>query len=210
MAATDRSGKTLPAAFPNTYLRVMVDVLGQNGTDAILRRSGLEAWTSAPPQAGSEPGVDFALVSTMLAALEETIGDRGARGMERRMGATVFDEILRLQGPMAAVQDPAFQALPPEKKLTAGIHAVTRILAQISDWQALSEEVEGGVLVRAVDCPHCWGRSSASPVCTATIGLLTSAAQWSVPESTVTAAETACRAQGAPACEVRLRLEHQG
>ncbi|HSR48193.1 MAG TPA: hypothetical protein VLL77_09445 [Anaerolineales bacterium] len=210
MAATDHSGKTLPAIFPSLYLRVMADVLGQNGADAVLRRSGLEVWSSNPPIAGTGSGVDFAQISAMLAALEETIGRRGAAGMERRMGMAVFEEVLRPHGPIAAMQDPAFQALPADKKLRAGILAITRILGQLSDWQPVSEEIPGGVLVRTVDCPDCWGRSSHSPVCNPTMGLLMAGAYWSVPESAVVTDEAACRALDATACEVTLRFEDEG
>lgn len=206
MAALAPSGKSLPTSFAAAYLRILVDVIGPNGVDAMLRRAGLVAWAGHPPQPPPAPTVDFAEVSALLAGVEETIGVRGERGLARRMGAAVFEEILRPLGPIAAIRDPSFQALPEPRRLRAGLHAVVHVLAQTGHWEHTTHEVENGVAVRCEACPHCWGRSSDAPVCGATLGLLLAAAHWTVPEAEVTAEETACRARRDPACEFTLRL----
>lgn len=207
MAALALSGKTLPSSFAAVYLRILVDVVGPNGTDAMLRRAGLEAWTGQPPRPPDAPSVDFAEISALLAGVEETMGARGERGLARRMGAAAFEEILRPLGPIAAIRDPAFQAMPDVRRLRAGLHAVTRLLDQSGGWQQTTEDAEGGVVVRSSSCPHCWGRTSPAPVCSASLGLLVAAARWAVPEVDLAAEETACQARGDPGCEFLLRFE---
>jgi len=207
MAAIPPSGKTLPTPLASTYLKVMVDLLGPNGVDAVLRRAGLEGWIGNPPAVPKAPGVDFADVASLLDALDETLGVRGSRGLERRMGATGFAEVFQPVGAVAAMREPAFQEFPLERRLRSGMHVLARTLDQMTGAGASIQELPGTVVFRLDTCPSCWGRSSDGPVCASVVGLLSAAAAWMAPEAEVTIEETSCRAQGGPACEFNLRWE---
>jgi hypothetical protein len=203
MAALPPSGKSLPASIAAVYFEIMADVLGRNGAEAVVRHAGLDSWLPAP---SSEGVVDFSALSAMLASLEDTIGERGARGLMRRMGGAAFDRLIRPAGPVTAMQDPTFQTLPDERKLQAGLHTVARVLSQLGDWRADTEDVAGGALLRSVPCPHCWGRTSTEPLCAATIGLLSSAVRWIGAGDDPSIEETSCIASGGGACEIVIRL----
>jgi len=207
MAAIPPSGKTLPAPFAAAYIHVMVDLLGPNGVDAVLRLAGLETWIGRPPAVPDATPADFADISSLLGALDETLGSRGGRGLERRMGAKAFQEVLQSAGALAAMTDPAFQAFPLERRLRSGMHALGRTLDQMISAGVSSREEPGEVVFRFEACPSCWGRTSEGPVCAATIGLLAAAAAWMAPEAETTIEETACRAQGSSTCDFSIRWE---
>jgi hypothetical protein len=207
MAAPALSGKILPTGFAVSYLKVMVDLLGRHGTDAVLRRAGLESWIGRADPALASEAMDFAQASALLGGLEETLGARGGRGLARRMGAAAFDHVLRPVGAVAAMRDPGFQAFPLDRRLRAGMYGLARSLGQITSTLVTTREQDGAVVFRLDACPDCWARSSKTPACTPMIGMLSAAAAWIAPEAETRIVESACRAQGAAACEFIIRWE---
>lgn len=207
MAASDSSGNTLPAGFGASYLQVMADLLGRHGADAVLRRAGLEAWIGSAP--GDEP-LDFARSAALLLALEETLGRRGARGLARRMGAAAFQRVLQPVGPVTAMHESPFQSYPAERRLRVGLYGLARTLGSISSAAATTRDDPAGVTFRLEPCPDCWGRTSDAPACPSMHGMLVAAAKWIVPDAPTQIEESACRAQGAPACEFSVTLEAAG
>jgi len=207
MAAIPPCGKAFPSPVASTYLNVIVDLLGPNGVDAMLRLAGLETWIGRPPAVPDSQPVDFADIASLLRSLEETLGTRGSRGLERRMGATGFQQVFQSVGAVAAMRDPSFQESPVERRLRSGMHALAQTLDQMTGAGASIQEQQGALVFRIETCPSCWGRASDGPVCASIVGLLTAAAAWMAPESETTIDESACRAQGASGCEFSIRWE---
>jgi hypothetical protein len=210
MAASPLSGKALPAGFAASYLRVMVDLIGRHGADAVLRRSGLEAWIGRSEASLAGEPLDFARASAWLGGLEETLGARGARGLARRMGAAAFERVLRPVGAVAAMQDQRFQSLPPDRRLRAGMYGLARTLGSVTATALTTREAQSGVLVCLETCPDCWGRTTSSSACAPMLGLLTAAAAWIAADAVTVVEETSCRAKGAAACEFLVRWEAGG
>jgi hypothetical protein len=210
MAASDLSGNTLPAGFAASYIRVMLDIVGRHGTDAVLRRSGLEAWIGKTDASLAEVPLDFVQNSALLKALEETLGARGVRGLGRRMGAAAFERVLRPSSAVAAMHDPGFQAYPVARRLRAGLYGVVRTLGAISSVAATIREEGTGIVCRVEACPDCWGRSSSVPCCGLLLGIVTAGCAWIAPEAPVRVAETLCKSLGGPACEFSIHLEAGG
>jgi len=207
MAATAASVCTLPAGFAESYLQVTVDLMGRHGAEAVLRRSGLARWIGRPQGSLAGEALAFSDASAWLRGLEETLGPRGARGLGRRMGASAFDRVLRPSGVVAAMRDPAFQALPVDRRLRAGLYSLARVLGSWTSARLTTREDGEGLLLRSEPCPDCTGRQGTAPVCAAMVGLLSAAVTWIAVEASARWEEIACRAGGAPACEFRLRWE---
>jgi hypothetical protein len=210
MAASVPSGKALPAGFAASYLKVMVDLIGRHGADAVLRRSGLEAWIGRPESSLADETLDFAQAAAWLNGLEETLGARGARGLGRRMGSAAFERVLRPVGAVAAMRDPGFQAFPVDRRLRAGMYGLARTFGAMTSTAVTTREEQGAIILRLEACPDCWGRTAPPSACAPMLGLLSAAAAWIAPEAETHVEETNCRAQGAPACEFRLRWEDGG
>lgn len=203
------SGKHLPASLAATHLNVIVDLLGRNGADAVLRSAGLERWIDDPPTAASGRTVDFADFAALHHALADTLGRRGARGLSLRMGARDFEVLLKPVGAVAAMADPAFQAFPLERRLRAGLHAVARTFDQLGPFG--SEVVEDPQLAFQISaCPECWGRSAEASVCASMAGMVGAALRWISPEFEGAVEETACTAAGAAGCRFTLRPDPSG
>jgi predicted hydrocarbon binding protein len=72
------------------------------------------------------------------------------------------------------------------------------------------EDRNGAVVFTARQCPYCSGVHASSAFCLTAVGALDEVAHWATGERWVTA-ETACRANGAPACVFEVRpTNHQG
>jgi hypothetical protein len=203
MGAPAPSGYRLPASYAESYVQVCVDVLGRHGVDAMLRHGGLEAWLGRSPTL-AEP-VDFAELAAFLSSLEETLGARGYRGLARRMGSAAFTRVFRPVGAIAAMSDPAFQALPIDRRMHAGFYGLAKSLAAVTSAAVTTRDAEGRVVVSSEPCPDCWGRAAGRPICFPTIGLLSAAAAWIAPDAEAAVEESACRAQTAAACEFSIR-----
>jgi hypothetical protein len=210
MAASAASAKTLPAGFAASYLKVMVDLIGRHGADAVLRRAAMEAWIGRSEASLSAEELDFAQASAWLSGLEETLGPRGARGLGRRMGAAAFDRVLHPVGAIAAMRDPGFQSLPVDRRLRAGMYGLARIFGPMTATAVTTREEHGAVILQVEACPDCWGRASSSTICALMLGLTGAAAAWIAPDVETHVEETACRAQGASACEFLVRWEAGG
>src|SRR3972149_5618790 len=210
MASAVPGGKALPAGFAASYLKVMVDLIGRHGADAVLRRSGLEAWIVRPESSLAAEALDFAQAAAWLGGLEETLGARGARALGRRMGAAAFERVLQPGGAAAAVRAPGFHALAVYRRLRAGRYVLARTFGPMTSTAVTTGEEQGAVILRLEACPDCWGRTASSSACAPMLGLFSAAAAWIAPEAEAHVEETNCRAQGAPACEFRLRWEDGG
>jgi hypothetical protein len=210
MAASALSGKTLPAGFAASYLKVMIDLIGRHGADAVLRRSGLETWIGRPEASLAAELLDFTQASAFLNGLEETLGSRGGRGLARRMGAAAFERVMRPVGAVAAMRDPGFQAFPVDRRLRAGLYGLARTFGPITSTAAKTREEKGGVVFQLEPCPDCWGRTSSTSICAPMYGLLSAAVAWIAPEAESRLDETACRAQGAAACEFLIQWQGGG
>lgn len=210
MAASPLSGRTLPAGFAASYLKVMVDLIGRHGADAVLRRSALQAWIGRSEPSLAAEALDFARASAWLGGLEETLGARGARGLGRRMGAAAFERVLRPVGAVAAMRDIGFQSFPVDRRLQAGMYSLARTFGTMTAASVTTREQDRGVIVRLEACPDCWGRTASAPVCAPLLGLLGAAAAWIAPEALMHVEEVSCRALGASGCEFLVRWEDGG
>ncbi len=176
MAASVPSGKALPAGFAASYLKVMVDLIGRHGADAVLRRSGLEAWIGRPESSLAGETLDFAQAAAWLNGLEETLGARGARGLGRRMGSAAFERVLRPVGAVAAMRDPGFQAFAVDRRLRAGMYGLARTFGPMTSTAVTTREEQGAIILRLEACPDCWGRTAPPSACAPMLGLLSAAA----------------------------------
>jgi hypothetical protein len=197
------SGKHLPASLVATHLAVIVDLLGRNGADAVLRSAGLEQWIGTP-SAGAT--VDFAEFAALHLALADTLGWRGARGLSLRMGAQDFEALVKPVGAVAAMAEPAFQSFPLERRLRAGLHGVARSLGQLAPLEVAVVE-DPALTFQIGACPECWGRTARTAVCPSMVGLVRAALRWIAPEFEGTVEETDCRAAGARACRFAIRSD---
>ncbi len=206
MDSPSASGRGVPLQFVAIFLDVLNDLVGSHGTAALLRRAGHPEWIAAPPPRNLEAFAPAASTTALMASLEELYGPRGSRGLGRRLGAALVDRCLKDIGALAAVGDPTFQALPNRTRTRVGLLALGRAITGIGGFRMDVTPSDLTITLSAPDCPFCLHRSLAAPGCSPLVGLVDAGVHLVAPDLTLIVEETACRATGASACEVNVRL----
>jgi len=200
----EKSGLYYPNRIARAFFSAMDDVMGPNGLSSLLTIAKMEAYLHSPPPNNLKREFDFASISAMNSALEEMYGIKGGRGMALRIGQKTFAEGLRGFGALRAVNDPAFKALPLDKRLEYGLNGLASVLTNFSD-QASHVETETNALLFSSDIsPFAWGRNAEKPVCHMMVGILMEALRWSSNGREFYVREVECHSTGHDHCVFRI------
>jgi hypothetical protein len=206
MDSPSASGQGVPLQFVVIFLEVLDDLVGAHGTAALLRRAGHPEWIESPPHPAPESFASPESVTAIFSSLEELYGPRGGRGLGRRLGAAVVDRHLKDLGALAGVTNPTFQALPSRTRARVGLMALGRVVTGLGGFRLDVSATDQAIALSIPDCPFCVQRSLDAPGCAALVGLVDAALRLVAPEVALSSQETACRATGAAACELTVRL----
>ncbi len=182
------------------YLVALEDVMGSNGVAAVLRLAKLGHLIGNYPADTLERQFSFHDFAAVNQAIQEMYGTQGAKGLCSRAGRATLKYAIADGVLFAELTGPAFELLPPVAKVKVGVSTLATGLADLSDQLAYVQE-EGDKLIFAVEqCPECWDRTSESPICYGTVGMLQEALHWLSEGLQFTVDETACVASGDEAC----------
>jgi predicted hydrocarbon binding protein len=178
MAAVNKSGYYYPNKMGRIFLLALEDVMGKNGVNAILHLAGLDDYIDNYPPDNLEKAFDFADISAMLAALEQTYGPRGGRGLSLRAGRALFSNGLKNFGALAGAGDLAFKVLPLDTKLKIGVPAIAKIFNSMTD-QLSSVSDHGDHYIYTLErCSMCHDRTTDKPCCHVAVGIIQEALKW--------------------------------
>jgi len=198
------AGLYYPNRIARAFFVAMDDVMGQNGLNTVLGLAELSQYISAPPPDNLDKEFDFAALSAMNEALEETYGARGGRGMALRIGRAAFARGIKGFGVMKAMSDPAFRALPLDQRIEFGLQALASVFTNFTDQVSSVAADSDSFLFRIEVSPFAWGRVSDKPVCHAMVGIIQESLRWSSNGYEFYVRETACRATGSDECIFRV------
>lgn len=202
MEPIPKSGYYYPNKAGRIIIESLINVMGQNGLNAILNLAHLPDLIDNYPPDNLAREFDFAHVSGINQALEEMYGPRGGRGLALRAGRATFADVLRNFGALAGAGDLAFRVLPLSTKMRIGIPAMAKIFSQVSDQYSTVEELENDFIYTIHRCPVCWGRAGLDkPVCYIAVGLLQEGLKWLSGGSEFRVNESKCIAMGDEVCE---------
>lgn len=198
------NSKTLfyPQKMGRIILLGMEEVIGRSGVDSILHLASLNALIQERPPAHVDKSFPFETVSLLQSTLEYAFGPRGGRGLALRAGRATFKYGLKEYGSMLGLTEMAFRLLPLPTKLHTGAKAFADLFNRHTDQQVRVEVGENKILWHIECCPLCWDRKSEEPVCHLAVGLLQEALYWLSGGKIFNVEETACIAQGDPACTI--------
>jgi hypothetical protein len=188
-------------------LQAFEEVLGHTGLLAVLNSAGLRHLINNFPPNNLELGFPFAELGQFQAALEGWYGPRSGHGLAVRAGRACFRYGLREFGPLVEVTDLSFRLLPLEHKLKLGANAFAQVFNQYTDQRVRVEEQDDKYIWNIERCPVCWGRRAEHPVCHLAVGILQEALYWVSGGKYFNVEETACVAQGAPACSIVIEKQ---
>lgn len=201
------SGLYYPNRIAHALFRAMDDVMGQHGLSTLLEIARLEEYAQNPPPDDLERAFDFAAVAALGSALEQIYGVRGARGIASRIGQAAFAHDLKDFGVMRAATDPAFRALPIERRALYGLQSLAALFENFSDQRNRVEEDSRAFQFIIENSPYAWGRESEKPVCDMMTGILIESLRWASNGYQFHVSEVACRATGSEECVFRIHRE---
>lgn len=191
-----------PPQMGRIILQAMQEVLGREGTHAILRQASLASYIDNLPDARSDQAFSFGTVSRLIESLEQAYGPQGGRGTALRVGRACFQYGLREYGSMLGLTEMAFRLLPLSSKLSVGSKSFADLFNKHTDQIVRVEEKDGKLFWHIERCPLCWERHTAEPVCHLAVGLLQESLYWLSNGRIFNVEEIACIARGDAACTI--------
>ncbi|MBI1279595.1 MAG: 4-vinyl reductase [Anaerolineaceae bacterium] len=194
------AGLYLPNRIARYFFVAMDDVMGQAAFKTLLKQAELFNYINELPPDNMAKQFDFASMTALNIALEDSYGIRGGRGMTLRVGRASFSLGLRNFGAMAGMSDPAFRALPRDECCFIGLKALANIYNTFSDQHCEVEQTTDSFRFIVDNSATAWGRKSEKPVCHALAGIVQECMRWSSNGHEYYVFETACTACGDPRC----------
>jgi len=193
-----------PEKMARIILLAMEEVIGRNGLAAVLNQADLGEMIGAYPPDSFDRTIPFETIASLQTSLEALYGPRGGRGVALRIGRAIFKYGLREFGPLLGFTDLTFRLMPQEDRLRHGARNFAEIFNRFTDQVVRVEETATEFFWHIDRCPVCWQRQTTAPACHLAVGLLQEALFWASGGKLFVVEETACTAQGAQACTIRI------
>jgi len=197
--------------YPNRMGRIIFlaleEILGRSGLNAVLNQAHLAEYIDHLPADNQDLEFPFEHVGRIQAALEDSFGPRGGRGLALRTGRACFKYGLREFGPELGLTDLAFRLQPLPVKVRSSCEALAALFNRVSDGQVQLEVGPKALVWRAQRCPLCWGRHTDEVCCHLLVGLIQESLYWVSGGKYFQVEETSCMARGDSACTIVIDLE---
>ena len=147
---------------------------------------------------------DFAFddLGRIQQALDELYGPRAGRRLARRMGRVCFRLGIEDLRSVLGVADLLLRILPLRMRLRLGFEVLRHMFERFSDQQVELEEGEDYFWWVTKRCGVCWGRTTETPCCHLTLGLLQEGLYWLTGGARFFMEESSCIAAGHPTCTI--------
>ena len=196
--------RPMPNAALRTLLEAIQDVMGENGTKAVLNTGGLQHYIDNFPPNTVERDVTFRDYGRAEQAVEDTLGPRGARATMLRIGRVTFQYTLKEQqailGNLGAL---VLKVLPMTAAMKLVLNQVAGAANKTVNQPAHLEEDRDAFYFVVEECPCHWRGKKDKPICHVTVGVLTEAMAFATGKR-IRVDEVECIATGAPVCKYRI------
>jgi bacteriochlorophyll 4-vinyl reductase len=205
--ADDKSELYYNNLMARIYLDALEEVMGKNGTNAVLNLAGLGHLINNYPPNDLNREFDFADFGALGQAIDDMYGPRGGRGLALRAGRATFADALSKFGAMVGIGELAFKVIPLGTKLKVGLRAMAETFTKFSDQHSEVEEKDDRFVYTIYKCPVCWGRTSDRPICYGAVGILQEGLRWVSGGKDFRVEEFECHAQGDEYCQFNIFKE---
>jgi predicted hydrocarbon binding protein len=202
----------MPEDRPMSYatLRVLLDaiedIMGKNGTKAVLNAGGLSKYIDNYPPKSLEMEANFSEYGALQQAVEEFYGPRGARAMLLKIGRATFQFGLKDQPAILGLAGIALKAIPEKKRMKLILEKIAKAATErINQPTHIMEEDDAFYLVQD-ECPCRWRPKHDKPCCFVSVGALMEAMAWTTGK-VFKVEEVACISNGASNCVYRIPKE---
>jgi predicted hydrocarbon binding protein len=199
------SGFTYPNLFIRIFLQSLEDVAGENGVKTILNVAGQSNLIGNYPPANMEGLFDVARYSMIMATMDDLYGDKGAQLMATRAGYANFKVSIASMGDPLGVNTESFQSKPVVEKMESALAMVRSIITRTKT-TSIPRTEDGQFLYAVEHCPVCYGRTTSTPRCFITAGLLQEAIRWATGGLDFNVKQVKARSCGDVSCDYVIPL----
>ncbi len=191
----------------NAALRVLLEaieeVMGVNGTKAMLNAGGLSEFIDNYPPKTLDMEANFAQYGALQQSVEEFYGPRGARMFLLKIGRATFQFGLKDQPAILGLAGIALKAIPEKQRMKLILEKMAKAATeQINQPSHVVEEEDAFYYIQD-ECPCRWRPSHDKPCCFVSVGALTEAMAWTTGK-VFRVEEVACISNGASNCVYRI------
>lgn len=192
---------------PNAALRVLLEaieeIMGENGTKAVLNAGGLSKYIDNYPLDNLELEATFEEYGAAQQAVEDFYGPRGARAMLLKIGRATFQYGLKNQSAILGLAGIALKALPEKTRMKLILDKMAKAASErITQPSHIMEEEDAFYYIQD-ECPCGWRPAHDKPCCFVSVGALMEAMAWTTGKIHKVE-EVACISNGASNCVYRI------
>lgn len=190
---------------PNDALRILFlaieEVMGADGTKAVLRGAHLERYMGNYPAKNLDLGVKFSEYGCAEQAVEDFYGTRGAKAMLQRVGRSTFNYGMKEQSAVLGLAGQAlkFMPLPMTSKMKLLLEQIMGAANKTINQPTRLEEKPDSFVWIVDHCMCLYRPKHPAPCCFVTVGALTEAMRW-LTDKPFSVQEVTCMNLGADAC----------
>ena len=190
------------------WLETIQDIVGLNGTKAILNHAQLQKYIDSFPPDNDEMEIPLEDVKNLCQSLVDLFGSRGVWGLQVRVGQRIMRIFIEKRPRIAKATQIASSLLPETRKMRLALEhyreqGEQRISSSLDGPRYELQEEEDCFLFIDRDNYMSEGTTSQTPVCGVTVGTFQFIMEW-ITGHKHRVEEIECRAMGYPADVFRI------
>lgn len=177
-----------------------------DGTREVIEPDEIDSLVAMAGVPVPEQGVSWteSQFLAFIGVMDQRYGKLGARGVALKIGRASFRGFVRTFGTEDGFEEPEYRMLPVRRRARAGLEKFAAIF-ECACGMKISVDTEPEAWVWTIaDCRQCSNALIESTVSHFMLGLLQQYLGWISGGKVFQVEETACRADGAPNCVIRV------
>lgn len=197
--------RPMPNASLRTLFKAIEEVMGTNGTKAVLNLAHLQKYINNYPPNNVERGVTYRDYGQAQQAVEDFYGGRGARAMLTQIGRATFRYALEEQPAILGLAGLAMRMLPERTRIKLILSRMVKAATNDVNLPSHLEEDDEAFYMVVTQCPCAFReRTAKGPACYTTVGSLQEALKWISGGKHFRVQEVECIADGGEVCRYRI------
>ncbi len=196
--------REMPNAALRTLFMAIEEVMGKNGTKAVLNLAGLQRYINNYPPNDVAREVTFSDYGVAQQAVEDFYGGRGARAMLTQIGRATFRYTMEEKPAILGLAGLAMKMFPEKVRVKLILNRIVAAANKDVNLPTHLEEDEDAWLYVVEQCPCAFReRTERTPACYTTVGTLQEALKWATGKH-FRVQEIKCISAGATTCTYRI------
>ncbi len=199
--------RSMPNAALRTLFLAIEEVMGENGTKAVLNLSGMQHYIGNYPPNDLNQDVKFSQYGLAQQAIEDFYGPRGARAILQQIGRATFRYGLNEQPAILGVAGLALRLLPKQTRMKLILSRLAEAATKTVNQPTHLEEDDDAFIFVVDACPCAFReRKQTNPCCFTTVGAIQEGLKWATGDH-FQVREISCINAGDDVCQYRVNKQ---